>query len=286
MISNLLFYLKISRPGLWFAAIWLYILPTGQMESLLYSWTFWYGLFYVTFPLNFIVYGWNDIVDYEIDKHNIRKDSFWFGARASKEQLDKLGRVIVLAQLLFFTPLLFFSDWKITLVFAAFILRNGLYNLPGKGLRTLPPLELLAQVGYLLIVPLSIYINDTKNIPILTYVYLLLFAWQSHLMGEVMDIEPDRASGRKTTATILGVKKAKWLIISIVIAEVLLMFIAYNEYIFGGFLALGLLWLLLDVLVLFKSNNYTVGQMKLFALGSNAVAFITMIYVWYSGCLI
>ncbi len=280
------FYLKVSRPGLWFAAIWLYLLPTGQMPELLHSWEFWYGLFYVTFPLNFIVYGWNDSVDFETDRHNERKDSFWFGARGTKEQLQKLWKPIVISQVIFFTPLLFFASWKIILVYAGFILINGLYNLPKHGLRSIPPLELIAQVGYLLIVPLSIFINDVEQILWLTYIYLLLFAWQSHLIGEVMDIEPDRKAGRRTTATLLGMKGSKTLIIFIVAIEVALMYFVYQEFIFGSILACGLLWLMIDLFFVFKTENYTYTQMKLFAILSNLVALASMIYVWYSGCLI
>jgi len=280
------FYLKVSRPGLWFAAIWLYLLPTGQQFELLSTWKFWYGLFYVTFPLNFVVYGWNDIVDYETDKHNQRKDSFWFGARGTKEQLQKLWKPILLSQILFFTPLLFLASWKILIVFAGFILINWLYNLPKNGLRSIPPLELIAQVGYLLIVPLSIFTNDILHIPWMTYVYLLLFAWQSHLIGEVMDIEPDRKAGRRTTATLLGMKGSKFLIIGIVTIEVAMMYFIYKEFIFGSLLACGLLWLLIDLFLLYRTEIYSYEQMKVFAILSNIVALVSMVYVWYSCCLL
>ena len=53
------------------------------------------GLVYVTFPLNFLVFGWNDIVDYSIDKANPRKDSWLFGARATPEQLLRLPMAMV-----------------------------------------------------------------------------------------------------------------------------------------------------------------------------------------------
>jgi len=66
---------------------------------------------------------------------------------------------------------------------------------------------------------------------------------QSHLMGEVMDVVPDRKAGRQTTATKIGVVKTKSLIILIVFCEVSLLFVIYHEFVFGGMLAIGLLWL-------------------------------------------
>ena len=233
-----------------------------------------------------MVYAWNDIVDYETDALNPRKDSFWFGARASKDELANLWKPIVIIQLIFIAPLIYLSSIKLIPIFLGFFIINGLYNLPKNGLRSRPPLELLCQVGYLLVVPFSIILNNTAALPWQTYLYLFLFAMQSHLMGEVMDIEPDRKSGRKTTATILGYLKVKLLIISLMLAEITILFISFREFVFGSVLVFGVLWLLVDALILYKSKTYTLGQMKLFALSSNLIGFVTIAYVWYSGCLV
>lgn len=284
--SRLLFYLKASRPGLWFATLWLYLLPTSQMTDIADHSAFWIGLFYVTFPLNLLVYGWNDIVDREIDAVNPRKDSFLFGARGTKAQLDRLPKVIIAVQLLCLPVLLYYVGSVMLLLFGGILLVNGLYNWPEGGLRTRPPLELLCQVGYLLVVPFSIAINDLPELGWVTYLYLLLFAWQSHLMGEVMDINPDRAAGRRTTGTVLGVVNTKWLIIGIVGLEVALLVFYFDDIVFGGMLGIGLLWLLIDILFLYRNKTYTVFQMQLFGVMSNIVAVASMGYVWYSGCLV
>ncbi len=285
MINKLLFWLKVSRPGLWFATGWLYLLPTSQME-IWNSSVFWFGFLYVTFPINFLVYGWNDIVDREIDLKNPRKDNYWFGAKGTKQQLESLWKPILVTQLLFFIPFAFLEGWKMILLFTGFATINGLYNLPENGLRSKPPWELACQIGYLLIVPFSILLNNTAALPWQTYFYLLLFAFQSHLIGEIMDIGPDRLSGRHTTATRFGMKSTKLLIIGIVFLEVFLLFFVFKEFIFGGMLAFGLLWLIIDLALIFKTKIYTVEQMKLFGLMSNIVAIASMAYVWFSGCLL
>ncbi len=286
VFNKLIFWLKVSRPGLWFATIWLYVLPTSQMSDIWSSIPFWIGFFFVCFPLNFLVYGWNDIVDREIDLVNPRKDSFLFGARGTETQLNQLKWAIAGVHLICLPVLLFYTNWKMLLLFSGIIIINGLYNLPKNGLRSRPPLELLCQVGYLLVVPFSILINDISGLPWITYFYLLLFAWQSHLIGEVMDIIPDRATGRKTTATVIGIIKTKWLIIGIVAIEVSLLFLIFKDFVFGGMLALGLIWLLLDLLFIYKKKSYTLFQMKLFGIMSNLVAIASMAYVWWSGCLL
>ena len=262
------------------------MLPTGQQAEIWTSIPFWLGLIYVTFPLNFMVYAWNDIVDQEIDKDNIRKDSFWFGAKGTKEELKGLWKLILASQLLFFPLFFYYMQVEAIYIFLAFFVINTLYNLPKNGLRSLPPLELLCQIGYLLIAPLCIYLNDLAQLPWQTYVYLFLFAIQSQLIGEVMDIEPDRKSGRRTTATVLGMRWTKVLIIFVVLVEVLLLFFVYDEIIFGIMLGFGLLWLLIDLFIIYKTQVYTLRQMKLFAIMSNLVALVSMAYVWWSGCLL
>ena len=72
--------------------------------------------------------GWNDIVDYETDKQNPRKDSFWFGARGSKEQLNKLFKPILIVQFVTVPIMVYLGGWKILLVFGLFFLINGLKN--------------------------------------------------------------------------------------------------------------------------------------------------------------
>ncbi len=240
------FLLKLSRPGLWFATLWLYLLPTSSQPELFHTIPFWLGLFYVSFPLNFLVYSWNDSVDIETDALNPRKDSFWFGARGTKEQLSGLWKPNLIIQGIMIPILVYYAGFQTLLIFAAFFLINYLYNLPKNGLRTRPPLELACQLGYLLIVPLSIYINQLQHISFFAYLYLFLFAMQSHLMGEVMDIKPDKTAKRRTTATHLGVVKTKVLIILIVLLELIILLFYFNEYIFTAMLGAGLIWLIVD----------------------------------------
>ena len=72
-----------------------------------------------------------------------------------------------------------------------------IYNARGWGLRSKPPLELLCQVGYLLVLPLSCMLNEQPIPDWRVWIYLILFCMQSQLIGEVMDIVPDRKGGRR-----------------------------------------------------------------------------------------
>jgi 4-hydroxybenzoate polyprenyltransferase len=274
-----LFCLKTSRPGLWFPTIWLYTLPIAGQDV----WSvpaFWIGLLYATFPLNFLVYGWNDMVDQETDRLNPRKDTYLFGARGSDSELNRLPKSILIVQLFSWPILLFFGSWQMALVALGIIFFCWIYNAPNWGFRGLPPLELLSQVGYLLVLPLSCLLNQVALPSIDVWFYLFLFCTQSQLIGEVMDIEPDRQAGRDTTATKLGRVGTKILIIGVVLAETLLVWLHFGDSIFGAGLLGFLLWLLLDVFVLYANKAYTMRDFKLLGIGSNIVALLSMIYVW------
>lgn len=285
MAERLVFWLKSSRPGLWFPTIWLYVLPLGGMEPW-HDARFWVGLAFVTLPLNLWVYGWNDYVDRETDRNNPRKDSWLFGARGDDALLATLPRVLVATALIVTAVMVGLGGWKMLPLFGALCVILWAYNHPTRGLRGRPPWEICCQAGYLLVVPMSMLLNDAPELVWPTWIYLGLFAAQSHLMGEVMDVEPDRAAGRETTATKIGVTRTKLIIIAIVAAEVAMLVFIYGDLVFGGMLALGLLWLVLDVTWLFRSGRYTLTQMRLFGLGANALALSSMAYVWWSRCLL
>lgn len=285
IISKSTFLVKVSRPGLWFATIWLYVLPTSSDYFILQTASFWIGFFYVCFPLNLMVYGWNDIVDYETDKLNPRKDSFWFGAKASKEQLKHLWKPILITQLVYLPLLIYFSDFRILGIVFCFLIINYLYNKPVNGLRSKPPFELLCQIGYLLIVPLSIFLNHTQNLSWAAYAYLFMFSVQSHLIGEVMDYMPDKKSNRKTTATVIGIYRTKLLIILLVFFEILILTYYFEAKYLALVLMAGFVWLLIDLFVIYKAQNYNLKEMKLFAIGSNLLGAFTIIYVWWTACL-
>ena len=287
MIAALGDHLKLSRPGLWFPTVWLYLLPVaGQpvpLPGAPGALPFWAGLLWATFPLNHLVYGWNDAVDADTDALNPRKDSWLFGARLPADRLARLPRALAAVQLPVWALLVALGGPRVLGLLVAILAVLWAYNHPRRGLRGRPPWDLVSQAGYLLTVMVSATLNGVPLPSPIVFLYLSLFCAQSQLIGEVMDIEPDRAAGRRTTATVLGARHTKTLIIGIVAAEALLVALPLGDPAFGAGLGAFLLWLLLDQLVLFRDGRYSLGQMKLFGLGGNACAVASMAWVWARG---
>jgi len=100
-----------------------------------------------------------------------------------------------------------------------------------------------------------------------------------------MDIEPDRASGRRTTATFIGRVRAKFSIASFLCVETGLVWIYFRDWIITGFLAIGALWFLFDATSLWKQRAYSPREMRLFLWGWNAAALLGILWNWAHGTL-
>ena len=278
-------FLKISRPGLWFQTLWLYALPLAAGVSL-DSPALWLGLLYVTWPLNLLVYGWNDLVDHEIDQKNPRKDSWLFGARASLAELRATVPLIVAVQVVFAGLFVWLDGWRMVALMLAMVAVNGTYNARIGGLRGRPPFDLINPLGYLLIVQLAVWLNDLPAVPWQAMLYLVLFCLHAQLIGEVMDYWPDRESGRVTSATLLGVRPTKTIIIALVAAEALMLWLVFQDVLLAGMLGVGVLWLLADVLVLWKDRRYSRTEFTIAGLGMNVAGLVSMAWVLWHGALL
>ena len=261
-----------------------YLMPLGH-ANILHSGKLWLGLFFVLFPLGFLLYGVNDIVDAENDSLNPRKGTFMFGSRGAREQLAALKWQIAAVQVPFVAAFYYFIGPRILWWYALLLLAVGLYNAPGIGWKGRPPLDVLIQASYLLVFVLSGWLNNAAQLPWQTLLFGAMFAMHSHIFGEVMDIEPDRLSGRRTAATVIGRVRAKFLIAVFLLAETALVQFYFRDWIITGFLAIGALWFLIDATLLWKDGAYSPKEMRLFLWGWNAAAVLGMFWNWTHGTL-
>jgi len=278
--------LKISRPGLWFPTIWIYIVPFSLSTQFWTNYIFWIGLFFVMFPLNYLVYGLNDYNDVAADKINDRKGNFLFGAKATTQQLANVPLKITLVLTPFLILFTVLSGVKMLFLLLFMILINIIYNFKPFRIKERPPFEICIQIGYVFTAYFSILLNDLPMLPWQTFLYLTLFAFQAHIAGEIMDIDPDKKAGKKTTAVVIGRKNTKLLMLLLLLIESFLLIYWFNDYVLSGFLLLFSIWLIADIFIFFKHKPYSLFQMKLFGYAMNIIALLSMIWVLYSGNLI
>jgi 4-hydroxybenzoate polyprenyltransferase len=282
--SYLVFLLQVARPGLWSTTAMFYLMPLGHADFF-HSAKLWLGLLFVLFPLSFLLYGVNDIVDAETDALNPRKGTFLFGSRGEREQLAALKWQIATVQIPFVAAFYFLIGPRIGGWYAVLLVAVGLYNAPGIAWKGRPPFDVLIQSSYLLVFVLSSWLNKVPQLPWQTFLFGAMFAMHSHIFGEVMDIEPDSSSGRRTTATFIGRVRAKFLIAGFMCVESILVWTYFRDWIITGFLAIGTLWFLIDATVLWKDRAYTPKQMRLFLSGWNGAALLGMMWNWTHGTL-
>ncbi len=278
--------LKISRPGLWFPTLWIYLVPFGNQESFWTSWLFWLGLFFVTFPLNYLVYGLNDYNDEAADAVNDRKGNYLFGAKASRKHLDGILYKIAMVILPFVVIFTYLSGFTMLLLLIFMVAINILYNFKPFRIKERPPFEIFIQIGYVTTAFFATALNNLETLPWQTLVYLSLFAFQAHIAGEIMDIEPDLASGKRTTATLLKRKNSKLLMLGLLLMESFLVWFWFNDPVLAIFLLAFTIWLLFDVFFFFKDKPYSVTQMKWFGYAINISALLSMAWVLYKGTLV
>ncbi len=284
MTPGLRFLIKVARPGFWLTSIWFYLLPLGQHE-VFGSGPFWLGLLYVTFPLGMVIYGWNDVMDAETDRLNPRKDSFLFGARPSDAQIAALPKWIALTQAPFVIAFVMLAGWKSLFWWMALIGTTALYNWPRFGFKNWPGVDLLNQCGYLLVFVLASWLAGLPQAPWFTFVFGALFAMHSHLFGQIMDYVPDRAAQRHSTAVTIGPRPAKLLMIALLVAEALLIWKYTGDLWLTAFLAGGAAFFVADLLFLWRQRPYAPWQMRLFFLGWNITALLSLPAMWHSASL-
>ncbi len=233
-----------------------------------------------------MVYGLNDFTDGKADSLNPRKGNYLFGARFNKEELKNVPWQICFVMVPFLAYFSFLKGRQIFLLLLFMIVINIIYNYKPFRIKERPPFEIFIQIGYVFTALFSILLNDLEMIPWQTLLYLTLFAFQAHIAGEIMDIEPDILAEKKTTAILIGRKKAKLLMLFLLIFEAYILKFWFDDWVLSSFLGVFALWLILDIFVFFKDKPYTVKQMKLFGIMINISAILSMIWVLYSGNLL
>ena len=279
LVADAKFLVQVSRPGLWSTTALFYLLPLGHADFF-HSRRLWLGLIFILLPLGLLLYGVNDLADAEADQLNPRKGTYMFGSRGAREQLAALKWQIAVAQL----PFLFAFYWlvgpRILWWYAVLLLAVGVYNAPGFGWKGHPPFDVVIQASYLLVFVLSSWLNNVPQLPWQSFLFGALFAMHSHVFGEVMDIEPDKLSGRQTTATVIGRVAAKFLIAAFLAIEALLVWLYFRDWIVTGFLALGTVWFVLDSTLLWRDRKYLPKQMRLFLWGWNLASALGIVWNW------
>jgi len=193
--------IKISRPRFWVYITGPFLIGVVA-ASPVQSWPLIILLgVYFTFPANLLIYGINDIFDYETDKHNPKKQAYETLVKPKEQK--QLWRYIAItnAPFLLLLPLIGNNGrWAV----AGFLFFGVFYSMPPIRAKVRPLLDSVFNVLY--IFPGIVgYAVVSKTLPSL-YICLAGAFWcmAMHAYSAVPDIEADRKAKIDTIATKLG----------------------------------------------------------------------------------
>lgn len=199
-------YFKISRPRFWFYLLGPFIIGIAAAGGLRYpAWLLVLGLFF-TYPANFIIYGINDVYDYDTDKLNPKKRGY--EALVAPEQRwlvlrHALTWIIVGYLLLEFVP--GHNDvaaWSLI----GFYVFGVLYSMPPVRAKTKPLLDSTFNILYVFPGLVGYGLINDQLPPWQLFVAAGLWCMAMHAYSAVPDIAADSKAKLRTVATLLGAR--------------------------------------------------------------------------------
>ena len=154
---------------------------------------------YFLLPANVFLYGVNDVFDADVDEENPKKEDKEVRYRGDRAVLAAVLTSGVLGVAM--VPVL--STQAVVAMFA-FLALSVQYSAPPFRFKTTPFLDSLSNGLYVLPGVVAYATVAGAFPPTLAVVSAWLWTMAMHTFSAIPDIEPDRAAGIETTATLLG----------------------------------------------------------------------------------
>nr|WP_303650315.1 prenyltransferase [Halalkalicoccus sp. NIPERK01] len=197
--------LKLSRPRFWFylagPVLVGAVFGAERVDELLSLPTLVLFLYFLL-PANVFLYGINDVYDREIDLENPKKEGR--EARFEGQRVVPIAVIVCALVPLAFFPLLPPGAWP---WLAAFLALGAAYSAPPARFKTTPLLDSVSNGLYLAPGAAAYVAIAGSQPPVLAIAGGWLWTMGMHTFSAIPDIDPDRAAGIETTATLLGERR-------------------------------------------------------------------------------
>ena len=198
---------RISRPRFWIYLLGPYLIGSilaFEPTQLILQWPFWLGFIYFTFPANLLIYGVNDIFDYETDKLNPKKIEYETLV-TPKERI--ILWLFILATNIPFIFALYLINPVTSMGILGFLFLGIQYSAFPIRAKSRPFLDSLFNILYIFpgIIGYSLF-SLSLNLDYRLLISAGLWTMAMHTYSAIPDIEADRASQTPTIATVLDSK--------------------------------------------------------------------------------
>lgn len=265
------FLVKISRPRFWLYIFGPFLvgLISGatQPENILNWKTILFGLYFF-FPANLLIYGINDIFDYETDRLNEKKTEY--ETLVEPDYRKELFAVILVTNLPFVFLSAFFGI-KIFSAMGGFLFFSCFYSAPPIRAKAKPLLDSMFNILYVFPGIFAFVLLTGKFPPLILIVAAGLWTMAMHAYSAIPDIEADKQAGLQTIATRLGSVGTHIFCLSLYLLSAILAF----QYIGILSVLLGFIYTLMILISLFLNKKNQVFKVyKFFPLINSVVGFV------------
>ena len=195
-----------SRPISWINTAFpfgaAYYFTTGQMD-----WVFWLGSFFFLIPYNLLMYGVNDVFDYESDLRNPRKGGIE-GALLDPKY-HRLTLILAFGIAAPFAVVLSTVNLNATIWLWVTLFTVVAYSLKGLRFKEIPFLDSLTSASHFvgpMLVGLAMAGAELTSFHLLGIAAFMLWGMASHAFGAVQDVRADREAKIASIATALGAR--------------------------------------------------------------------------------
>jgi 4-hydroxybenzoate polyprenyltransferase len=202
--------IKVSRPRFWLyeAATFGLVGTVGALQGISFfsDWRYWVFALYFLIPANILIYGINDIFDYETDKLNPKKGDDAYEALVPPERQRALWRWIIWTNIPFFFFIIFFSlSTPLLISFFAFVFFASFYSALPIRAKAKPVIDSLFSAGhYIATGVFGYYLAGGVTFPTVGVIAGMCWAVAMHAFSAVPDIQADKGAGLKTIAIMIG----------------------------------------------------------------------------------
>ncbi|GAB2617615.1 prenyltransferase [Pseudactinotalea suaedae] len=164
------------------------------------------GTLYFLVPYNLLMYGINDVFDYESDLRNPRKGGVE-GVILDRRWHRLTVIAAVVTNVPFLVALLVLGSWSSTAVLAVVVLAVVAYSAPGLRFKERPVLDSMTSSTHFVgpaVFGLALADGPVTRTAVVVLVAFFLWGMASQAFGAVQDILADREAGIASVATWLG----------------------------------------------------------------------------------
>jgi 4-hydroxybenzoate polyprenyltransferase len=195
---------RLSRPRFWIYVFGPYIVglvaAAPSPQHLLSPLVIAFGVLFL-FPANILIYGVNDVFDYETDIRNVKKEKY--EALLHPHERPTLWKIVALTNL----PFLLLLPWTSTRcvwAMCGFLFFSLFYSAPPIRAKARPILDSAFNVLYVFPGVFAYFLAGGNNFQLPLFVAAWFWAMAMHAYSAVPDISADRDANIPTVATFLG----------------------------------------------------------------------------------